>query len=274
MLLAAVLLGSVSVNAQSNNAPKKVDGETLLEGDINGDGTVDVADMINIIKIMKEAGGVVGEKQYYWYAGTNSGNAVTVDNFIGVANRIPESEIPATNSVTADGQYIYFVIPGTKHLEALVDENGTAVEFTVTDAMGYHIYKTVDVISTTINYTIAQTIYYWYVGQTDPSSMNSIYPIVTDTSLPGWRVIGNSLPEYSPSNKLWSGGSDGTDINMGSFITHYLALPSNSIRVYSVGCDFTDDSYTISDVPIVIDGLLYYIYTSKSKPKYFRYDLY
>lgn len=182
MLLAAVLLGSVSVSAQSNNAPKKVDGETPLEGDINGDGTVDVADMVNIIKIMKDAGGAVGEKQYYWYAGTNGGNAVTADNFTDVASRIHESEIPATNSVTADGQYIYFVIPGTKHLEALVDENGTAVEFTVTDAMGYHIYKTVDVICTTINYTIAQTIYYWYVGQTQPTSLDGLSTINEYTS--------------------------------------------------------------------------------------------
>ena len=46
MLLAAVLLGSVSAMAQSgNNDP--------LKGDVNEDGTVDVADIAAIIAIIK-----------------------------------------------------------------------------------------------------------------------------------------------------------------------------------------------------------------------------
>lgn len=60
LLLAAVLLGSVSVKAQS---------ETPLKGDVNGDGKVDVADIVAIIEIMKNNGGT-SEKTYYWYAGT------------------------------------------------------------------------------------------------------------------------------------------------------------------------------------------------------------
>ena len=46
MLLAAVLLGSASAFAQSgNNEP--------LKGDVNGDGKVDVADIVAIIEIIK-----------------------------------------------------------------------------------------------------------------------------------------------------------------------------------------------------------------------------
>ena len=60
LLLAAVLLGSVSVKAQS---------ETPLKGDVNGDGKVDVADIVAVIEIMKNNGGT-SEKTYYWYAGT------------------------------------------------------------------------------------------------------------------------------------------------------------------------------------------------------------
>ena len=118
--------------------------------------------------------------------------------------------------------------------------------------------------------------YYWYVGQTDPSTMSSISPIVpnTDMSSPGWREIGTTLPNYSSSNKLWSGGTDGTSINMGSFKTSYLALPNNSIKVYSVGTDLTNDNYIISNEPIQINGVNYYIYTSKSNFKYFKFDLY
>ena len=267
MLLAAVLLGSVSAMAQSgNNEP--------LKGDVNEDGTVDVADIVDVIKILKDAGGAVGEKMCYWYAGTEQ---VEADNFTDVASRIPESEIPETGSVTANGQYVYFVMPETKHVESLTYANGSVVEITCTDVMGYHIYKTTEMVNTTINYTIKQTTYYWYIGATDPSTMTSISPIiddVNDTSSPGWRKIGTTLPTYGPSNKLWSGGSDGTDINMGSFRTSYLALPSNTIKVYSVGTDLTNDNYTMYNEPIEIDGVNYYIYTSKSNFKYFRFDLY
>ena len=46
MLLAAMLLGSVNVMAQSGNSEP-------LKGDVNGDGTVDVGDITAVIKIMK-----------------------------------------------------------------------------------------------------------------------------------------------------------------------------------------------------------------------------
>ena len=143
MLLAAVLLSASAMAQSGNNEP--------LNGDVNGDGTVDVADMVGVIKIMKDGGGAVGEKHAYWYAGTNGGNAVTADNFTDVATKIAESEIPPTGTVTASGQYVYIVLPETRHLESLTDEGGSAVEFTCTDVMGYHIYRTVGAINTKLN---------------------------------------------------------------------------------------------------------------------------
>ena len=179
MLLAVVLLGSVSAMAQSgNNEP--------LKGDVNEDGTVDVADIVDVIKILKDAGGAVGEKMCYWYAGTEQ---VETDNFTDVASRIPESEIPETGSVTANGQYVYFVMPKTKHLESITDANGSAVEITCTDVMGYHIYKTSEIVNTTVNYTIKQTTYYWYVGtaSTKPSSLPTSDSQLETGTNEGWR---------------------------------------------------------------------------------------
>ena len=74
--------------------------------------------------------------------------------------------------------------------------------------------------------TSGETIYYWYVGQTDPSTMTSISPIVTDNSSPGWREIGTTLPNYSSSNKLWNA----TDIitTGESLAKQYIAIPANS----------------------------------------------
>ena len=73
LLMAAVLLLSVNVSAQSSKktTPKKTESETPLKGDVNGDGKVDVADIVAILKIMKETGGT-SETTYYWYVGQDN----------------------------------------------------------------------------------------------------------------------------------------------------------------------------------------------------------
>jgi hypothetical protein len=194
-MLAAMLLMSVGAFAQ-NNEP--------LEGDVNNDGTVDVADIVGILKIMKDGGGAVGEKMCYWYSGTNNGNVVTADNFTDVASRIPESEFPETGSVTANGQYVYFVMPEYYHLESLVDGNGSAVEFTCTDVMGYHIYKTASEISGMLNYTIEQIIYYFSIGTT---------PITADN-----YTTANNATTIIPTTINYTS----TERNY-----HYILIPSN-----------------------------------------------
>lgn len=266
MLLAAVLL-NVSAFAQSgNNEP--------LKGDVNEDGTVDVADMVSIIRIMKDGGGAVGEKQVYWYAGTNNGNAVTADNFIDVATKISESEIPATGSVTADGKYIYLVMPESWHLESLTDEESSDVEFTCTDVMGYHIYSTAELINSKIDFTIVETVYYWYVGQTNPSTMTSISPIVNDMSSPGWRLIGTTLPTYSSANKLWSGNNIITTGE--SLAKQYIVIPANSSACPRDG--FGSDASTVdiynklSD--ITISGVTYKVYETVGRMRRHDLDIY
>ncbi len=246
MLLAAVLLGSASTFAQSgNNDPFK--------GDVNGDGTVDVADMVSIIKIMKAGGGAVGEKQAYWYAGTNNGNAVTAGNFTDVASRIGESEIPATGSVTANGQYVYFVMPETKHLESLTDGSGSAVEFTSTNAMGYRIYKTNDKISGSLNYSVAQNVYYWYVGQTNPSTMTTISGTADFNNGGGWTSTGNSVP--STINQLVKGFDSSKEI--------YVAVPITSgTTLKPVASDMSTIDTSVHEVSTkTLNGVNYQIYT-------------
>ena len=62
-LMAAMLLAGVCAFAQSNN-------NEPLKGDVNGDGKVDVADIVAIIEIMKNGGGTSGETASYYYVGT------------------------------------------------------------------------------------------------------------------------------------------------------------------------------------------------------------
>ena len=61
-LITAMLLAGVCAFAQSNN-------NEPLKGDVNGDGKVDVADIVAIIEIMKN-GGTSGETASYYYVGT------------------------------------------------------------------------------------------------------------------------------------------------------------------------------------------------------------
>ena len=93
LLLAAVLLGSMSVKAQSG---------TPLKGDVNGDGKVDVADIVAVIEIMKNNGGTT-ETTYYWYVGQTNPLTMTeispiVTDIISAGWRLIGTTIPTYSS--------------------------------------------------------------------------------------------------------------------------------------------------------------------------------
>jgi len=177
-LLTALLLTlfSINANAQSNTTP--------IKGDVNGDGKVDVADIVAIIEIMKNGGGTSGE-----------------------------------------------------------------------------------------------TTYYWYVGQTNPLTMTSISPMADDTVIiedqeeifsSGWRLIGTTLPTYSPSNQLW----DGHVISTGTTkATNYVALPNSTLFMYDSLGNISDAGWT-SQGTKTIDGVTYYIYSSVANLKSFGFNIY
>lgn len=105
--------------------------------------------------------------------------------------------------------------------------------------------------------------YYWYVGQENPAEMESISPIVTDNSSPGWRLIGTSIPTYSASNKLWDGVTNGITFNARDI--YYYAVPSSNIKIYDDTGASVMEVFTTSEV--TINGVKYYVYTSDSKAR-------
>ena len=107
------------------------------------------------------------------------------------------------------------------------------------------------------------TKYYWYVGQENPASMTSITPVVSDTSSPGWRLIGTSIPTYSASNKLWDGVTNGITFNARDI--YYYAVPSSNIKIYDDTGASVMEVFTTSEV--TIGGVKYYVYTSDSKAR-------
>lgn len=74
-LTALLMLGSVSLNAQENGNSSNSESTTQLEGDLNHDNKVDVADvtyLVNIIMKNKDGG-----DSYFWYL---SNEPLTEDN--------------------------------------------------------------------------------------------------------------------------------------------------------------------------------------------------
>lgn len=152
-----------------------------------------------------------------------------------------------------------------------IKPNGRGINTSVTiNASKTNIYREAS-INVNVN-TDAQSInYYWYVGQTDPTSMASISPIVTDNTSPGWRYIGTSLPTYSSSNMLWEGSVNPIATGTTKQII-YVAIPNSTIKLRD-GDGNVVDNYTNIGTKI-INGVNYYIYQSPVAGKTFVWDIY
>lgn len=168
-MLAAMLLMSMGAFAQSgNNTPAK--------GDVNNDGTVDVADIVAVIDIMKNGGGTatVG----YFYLGTTEPTAENYKTLPGVVTTYTSfDDAVGTSASVAAGETLYLLCPAAwmeEKTPTLEDQDGNSISFleekdeiTISD---YVIYKTQvwnapnDVVLKT------QVTYYSYVG-TDPNEL-------------------------------------------------------------------------------------------------------
>ena len=122
--------------------------------------------------------------------------------------------------------------------------------------------------------TAEPNTYYWYVGQTDPSTMTSISPIVTDNSSPGWRKIGTTLPNYGPSNKLWDGSIN--NISFGARNYYYVAIPNNSSAIVrdGLGNDGTTVDICTQQSNVSINGVEYKVYKSDNTNRGFQCIIY
>ena len=109
---------------------------------------------------------------------------------------------------------------------------------------------------------VEATKYYWYTGTTDPSTMTSISPIVTDNTSPGWRLIGTSVPTYNKTTPLWN-YDNGMILYGDTKVTAYVAMPSNNIKYRNdiTGEDITSDGWE-SIGSKTIDNVNYILYKS------------
>ena len=175
---------------------------------------------------------------------------------------INESDVPALIKIMRDGGGI----SESDSAKAFGDLNGDDV-VDVADLNA--LFKIIDNQGTT-----TEPVYYWYVGQTDPSTMTEISPIVTDKTSPGWRLIGTELPNYSASNKLWSGNDVIT--TGASLAKQYIVIPSESSACprdgFGADASTVDIYNKLSDV--TISGVTYKVYETVGRMKKHDLDIY
>ncbi len=181
MLLAAMLLSCTSAFAQNGN-------NTPVKGDVNEDGTVDVADIVAVIDIMKNGGGTatVG----YFYLGTTKPTAANYKSLPGAVTTFTSiDDAVGTTASVAAGETLYMLCPAawvTEKSVALEDKSGNTIDFLdeidAATISGYVIYKTQ--VWNAPNDVVLKTAatYYWYIGQTpvDDTNYTSISSSVTE----------------------------------------------------------------------------------------------
>lgn len=161
-LLAVVLLTSASAMAQSGN-------NGTLKGDVNSDGSVDVADIVAVIDLIQK-GQEAGEAGYY-YLGTTKPTATNFTTLAGAVTTYTSiDEAVGTKVSVAAGETLYMLCPTnwlkTKDV-ALEDGGGETVNFSNKDAAtisGYTICETQAwKASSTATLKIIPS-YFWYCG--------------------------------------------------------------------------------------------------------------
>ena len=167
LLTAAMLLMSVCSFAQDNNNP--------LVGDVNEDGKVDIADVVAILNIMKEAGGTAGDSKYYFYVGTTKPTSLSQAS---VVESYPAEQTYTNNSGAKS--HIFVLTNSDKNVTFINIASGNPVsqnEVDITTIPGYKIFETAVGTANTgsikIRITdVAPTANYFYVGTTKPTSLS------------------------------------------------------------------------------------------------------
>lgn len=76
-LSALLMLGSVSLNAQEVGNSSNSESTTQLEGDLNHDNKVDVADVTYLVNLIMKNQSEAKDGMYYWYIGIENPSSIS-----------------------------------------------------------------------------------------------------------------------------------------------------------------------------------------------------
>ena len=129
-LSALLMLGSVSLNAQEVGNSSNSESTTQLEGDLNHDNKVDVADVTYLVNLIMKNQSEAKDGMYYWYIGVDNPTTISniqtentkagwheigtsLDGFVLDATNTDNQVILNTENVK---YYYYVVIPNNLHI--------------------------------------------------------------------------------------------------------------------------------------------------------------
>ena len=189
-LAALLMLGSVCLNAQENGNSSNSESTTQLEGDLNHDGKVDVADVTYLVNLIMKNQSEAKDGTYYWYIGVENPTSISdiqtdntkpgwheigasLDGFVLDTNN--ESNEVILNTQPEYYNY-YVVIPNGLSIWDAIGTNLIAIESFVEETCnltGYKAYKYVEykvrtvagpiIKESTSNEPINDN-FYWYIG--------------------------------------------------------------------------------------------------------------
>ena len=97
--------------------------DSTLEGDVNEDGVVDIADITAVIAIIKQ--NAEANPTYYWYVGQDSAdNLITTDNYKDYCQSVTNYQ--SSQTFTVNDKYLYLVVLASKTVEAIDTAGGPA----------------------------------------------------------------------------------------------------------------------------------------------------
>lgn len=139
-LVAFLMLGSVNLNAQESGNPQSSESTTPLEGDLNHDNKVDVADVTYLVNIIMNKKSEAKDGVYYWYIGIDNPSIISdiqTDRTVAGWHEIGPSLSgfvldTNTNKITISTSRViyYVVIPNELHIYNGLNVNIESVDFT------------------------------------------------------------------------------------------------------------------------------------------------
>lgn len=269
-LTALLMLVGISAQAQTDNQTRANAESTDLEGDLNHDGKVNVADVTYLVNLIMKNKSEAKDGTYYWYIGVDNPTSISdiqTDNtkpgwheigtslsgFVHDMNNQANWLTLVENATSEDDMIdFYIVVPNEISIV-----NGIGTDLTTNGQLldadcnisGYKAYKyykksiTVKGIIIRESNESTNDNFYWYIGAGNPSSISNIQ---TNNTVGGWHEIGSSL----------SGFVLNTDTNpvhiSDTRVPYYIIIPNN-LHIYD-GLGTNIETLTFDSVACNISG--------------------
>ena len=276
-LTALLMLVGISAQAQTDNQTPASAESTDLEGDLNHDGKVDVADVTYLVNLIMKNKSEAKDGTYYWYIGVENPTTIsdiqsdnTKPGWHEIGSSLSGFELdtdanPIVLSTVLTNTYMYYVIiPNELNM---YDADGASMLYSFISVEcnipGYKAYQYDTPVRRVRGVYIKEGTsnesnndnFYWYIGVDNPASISNIQ---TDNTVSGWHNIGSSLSgfEFSTSeNQIVLYATDTRS-------SYYVVIP-NELDIFDE--DNASALYSFTSIECNISGYKAYKYNNQTR---------